>query len=87
MIGFVELNKTYEFRSLTFYYIGTVEHVFPTHAKLKDVTQVFETGPNKDYYAGKIKAHERMPDGVLVPFNGTVVVPWDHAVSDAGLIA
>ncbi len=81
----LELGKTYSFKTLTFYYIGTVVWQSPTHVKIVEATEVFETGPNVDYYAGTIKKHERIPDGAFVPMNGTLVTPYEHVVSRISL--
>ena len=70
----IQVGKTYEFKTLSFYYIGTVTEIFPTHARINNVTQVFETGPNAEFYRGHVKVHERMPDGVCVPTTGQVVI-------------
>jgi hypothetical protein len=78
----LQVGKTYSFKTPTFYYIGTVTELWPSHARLSDATEVFETGPNVEYYAGKIKKHERLPDGVLVPLSGGVfIAPYEHVVS------
>lgn len=84
----IEVGKTYSFKTVTFYYIGTVTELFSTHARLKDCTEVFETGPNSSYYAGTIRAHERVPDGTLVPIGaGVIIMPWEHVVTARGIIA
>jgi hypothetical protein len=80
----LEIGKTYSFKTLTFYYIGTVIHMYPTHAVLKDVHEVFETGPNDEYYAGKVKNKERCPDGVMVPIGpGTIITPYSWVAQAA----
>lgn len=83
----LEIGKTYSFKTMTFYYIGTVVQLFGQHAQLKDATEVYETGPNVNYYAGTIRAHERIPDGTLVPIgSGVVIMPWSHVVPARGNI-
>ncbi len=82
----LEVGKTYSFKTLTFYYVGTVTKLYHTHAQISDATEVYETGPNRSYYAGTIRAHERIPDGALIPLAGTQITPWEHVIGTAGLL-
>lgn len=84
----LQVGKTYSFKTLTYFYVGTVTHLYPTHAQLSNATEVFETGPNASYYAGQIKAHERVPDGILVPIgSGVTITPYEHVITSAGLLS
>ena len=75
----LEIGKTYSFKTLTFYYIGTVDKLYPTHARIRDCLEVFETGENRSYYAGQVKTSEPIPDGTLVPILGQVtIMPYDR---------
>ena len=75
----MEIGKTYFFKTVTHHYLGTVVHVGITHVTLKDASEVYETGPLVDFYgSGKVKYCERVPDGWMVPLNGTCVGPWAH---------
>jgi hypothetical protein len=80
----LEIGKSYSFKTVTFYYIGTVVKLYPTHAVIDDATEVYDTGPNASYYAGHIKAHERVPNGTMVPLAGVLIVPYNHIVTNEG---
>jgi hypothetical protein len=75
----IQVGKTYSFKTPTFYYVGEVTRVWPTHAEIKNGREVFETGSNADYYSGKIKTSEGIPDGFLVPLTGGVsIAPFER---------
>lgn len=74
----VEIGKVYFFKTLTHHYLGRVTHVTHSHATLNDASEVYETGPLIDFYAGKVKLCERVPDGWQVPLGSTCVGPWPH---------
>jgi len=74
MMPIIEVGKQYSFKTLTFYYIGTVTDFYPSHAKISDAIEVFETGSNEDYYKGKIKNYEPIPDGSFIPLTGGVII-------------
>lgn len=77
----LEIGKTYSFKTLTFYYIGTVRQMYPTHAVIDNAVEVYETGPNASYYAGTVKNYERIPDGTLVPVVGNVLImPYERVL-------
>lgn len=74
----LKIGNRYSFKTMTFYYKGTVTALFPTHAVIANATEVFETGPNDDYYRGQTKHEEPIPDGTMVPYGGGVVImPYD----------
>ena len=75
----LQIGRTYSFKTLTFYYIGEVTRLYPSHAEIKNGQEVYETGPNREYYAGKVKASEPIPDGYLVPITGGVIIaPYER---------
>lgn len=79
----LEIGKTYSFKTLTFYYIGTVVAQFPTHAVINNGKEVFETGPNDKYYAGQIRLFEVLPDGCFVPLIGQVfIAPYPSVIQE-----
>lgn len=81
MFPILEVGKTYSFETVTFYYIGTVEHLFPTHARINNAHKVFEQGPLDTYFKGQVLNKERIPDGTLVPLGaGVVIMPYDHVI-------
>lgn len=73
-MSMLKVGSTYAFKTLTFYYVGTVTALFPTHAALSNATEVYETGANSSFFAGTIQTHERVPDGTLVPLCGGITI-------------
>ncbi len=71
-------GKQYFFKTVTHHYLGEVVDTDLTHVTLKNASEVYETGPLVDFYAGKVKMCERVPDGWMVPVNGACVGPWPH---------
>lgn len=75
----LQIGKTYEFKTFTFYYIGTVSKIYPTHVELNNVWEVFQTGPNSEFFTGKIKEKEQCPDGTLLALSpGVNIFPYDN---------
>lgn len=72
-------GKKYVFKTLAHYYLGELVSTTPTHAIIKNASEVYETGLLDDFYGkGKVKACERVPDGWMVPLSGTCIGPWLH---------
>jgi hypothetical protein len=74
----LEIGKTYLFKTIAHYYLGRVTAVTPTHATLEDASEVYETGPLSEFFAGKVKTAERVPDGSMVMLNCPLIAPWPH---------
>lgn len=75
----MEIGKRYFFKTLSHFYLGEVVSLSPTHATLRNASEVYETGPLADFYGkGKVKACERVPDGWMVPLSSTCIAPWAH---------
>lgn len=72
----IEIGKTYFFKTVTHHYLGRVVALSHAHATLEDASEVYETGPLADFYAGKVKMSERVPDGWMVPIGGACIGPW-----------
>ena len=73
----LEIGRRYSFKTLTFYYKGKVTRMTPSHAFIDDTTEVYETGPNCDYFGGKAKIEEPVPNGTMVPLPGCIISPDD----------
>lgn len=69
----------YSFHTVTHYYIGKLEKLYPSHAQLTNAVEVYETGPLDPHYSkkGEAKSFEKVPDHTLVPVGaGTIIFPW-----------
>lgn len=75
----LEKGKRYFFETVTYHQFGTVEEIYPTHVKLSKATRVYDAGELGKFFAtGKAAASEPLPDGIMIPLQGTAISPWSH---------
>lgn len=74
----LEEGKYYSFHTVTHYYVGKLQKLYPSHAIITDCVEMYETGELDGHYnKGKIKSFEKCPDGTMVPVgSGTTIFPW-----------